>query len=166
MSAPLIRPARAQDAAQIVQIWNHVIETSQVTFTTTPKTPAQITEDIARRGALFQVASTTGTVLGFATAFQFRGGNGYAHTYEHSVMVSDTARGQGIGRDLISALCLEAHTRGIHSLIASISSANPQAVSFHETLGFRQVGYLPEAGQKWGQWLDLILMQKILTSSP
>jgi L-amino acid N-acyltransferase len=50
-------------------------------------------------------------------------------------------------------------------MVAAVSSANPGAVAFHERLGFGQVGRMPEVGFKNGQYLDLILLQKMLNTA-
>ena len=62
----------------------------------------------------------------------------------------------------MQALEIRAMAAGIHVLVAGISGVNTRAIRFHEKLGFEQVGRLPETGCKQGQWLDLVLMQKIL----
>ena len=51
---------------------------------------------------------------------------------------------------------------GIHVMVAAISSANPTAQQFHAACGYTEVGRLPQVGRKCDQWLDLVLMQKIL----
>ena len=157
-----IRVALCKDAAAIAQIWNVVIADTAITFTTEFKTDAGIASDIALRGGAFLVAEQQGEVVGFATYGPFRGGPGYARTKEHSIMLSPAARGLGGGRVLMTTLCDHARDEGVHSLWAGISAENPAAVPCHTALGFDEVARLREVGFKFGRWMDLILMQKLL----
>lgn len=165
MSAPLtitVRVARPEDAPEIAAIWNAIIDHSAATFTTERKTETGLIADMAHRGAAFQVACAEGHVLGFATYSQFRGGPGYAYTMEHSIQLAPEARGRGVGRALMRALETVARAEGVHSLWAGVSGENPGGAAFHRRLGFVDVARLPEVGYKFGRWMDLILLQKIL----
>jgi phosphinothricin acetyltransferase len=51
-------------------------------------------------------------------------------------------------------------------MVAAIDGANDASIRFHERLGFTVVARMPETGQKFGRWLDLVLMQRILDSRP
>lgn len=160
-----VRTARAGDAARIAEIWNHYVRHTAATFTTAEKTEAGIAADIAARGrggAAFLVAEEAGAVVGFATSFQFRRGPGYRHTMEHSVLLAPEHRGHGTGRGLMAALEAAARAGGAHVLVACVSGENPAGVAFHEAIGFRRVGEMPQAGRKFGRWMSLVLMQKIL----
>ena len=78
---------------------------------------------------------------------------------EHTIIVAQDATGKGLGRMLMAALVSGARAAGAHSLIGAISAENATAVAFHARCGFIEVGRIPEAGRKFGRWLDLVLMQ-------
>jgi L-amino acid N-acyltransferase YncA len=158
----ILRPATALDASAICAITNAVVRDTLITFTTDQKTEPAVAADIATRGPGFIVAELAGEVAGFATYAPFRAGPGYARTQEHTIHLTPAAQGRGLGRALMARLEQVAAANGLHVLVAGISSANPGAVAFHRALGFVQVGRMPQVGHKGGQWLDLVLMQKIL----
>jgi len=161
----MIRDATAGDAGAILAFWNPLIRDTGVTFNAVEKTEADIAAMIAERrtlGHCFLVAEQAGQVIGFATYAQFRGGVGYAQTMEHSVILAERARGQGIGRALMLAVESHAKAAGAHVMIAGVSSANPAAIGFHRALGYAETAVLREVGRKFDQWYDLHLMQKFL----
>ncbi|MFK7941056.1 MAG: N-acetyltransferase family protein [Roseovarius sp.] len=161
----IIRDAGPGDTDQIADIWNQNIRDTVNTFTTAEKTPEGLRADLTQRraeGRGFLVAEERGHILGFATYFQFRGGPGYAHTAEHSVMLSNSAAGRGTGRALMQALEDHARAAGMHSLIAGVAGENRGGRAFHAALGYKVIAVLPEVGRKFDRWMDLILMQKLL----
>ena len=157
-----IRAAITSDASAIVEIWNEVIGKTALTFTSEPKTVEGISADITARGEAFLVAEGDDMILGFATYFPFRGGNGYRHTKEHTISLRSAAQGQGVGRALMVRLEDVARQQNVHSLFAGVSGENPDGIAFHAAIGYREIARLPEVGRKFGRWMDLILMQKIL----
>ena len=158
----IVRPARAEDAAPLVALWNPWIRDTAITFTTDEKTEAGLAADIAARGPAFVVAEDGGALLGFATFFPFRAGPGYAWTKEHTVILAPEARGRGAGRALMNALEEVARSQQVHSLFAGVSAENPAGMAFHAAIGFTETARLPQVGYKFGRWMDLVLMQKFL----
>lgn len=158
----ILRTAHCGDADAVCAIANPIIQDTLVTFTTDLRIPEQVKMEIAGRGTAFQVAETESGVVGFATFGPFRKGPGYAATAEHTILLAPSVRGSGIGRALMTRLEQVARDRGIHVLVGGISGANTAGILFHKRMGFVQTGQMPEVGRKNGQWLDLVLMQKIL----
>lgn len=158
-----IRPAAQTDAAHIAALWNRMICETDATFTTQKKEIADIAALIAERQGAFWVAHAQ-DLQGFATYGAFRNGPGYAATVEHTIILAQAAQGRGVGRVLMQRAIEGAQSQGHHVMIAAISGANPGAVAFHEKLGFEQTAHMPQVGRKGGKWLDLILMQKMISA--
>ena len=146
----------------MADLWNTMIRDSYWTFTTSEKSMQDVAVMIgARQGAAF-VAEQNGRFAGFVTFGQFRAGPGYSATVEHSIMVAENVQGTGVGRSLLLHAEDAARALGHHVMVAGISGANPRALAFHDRLGYAEVGRMPQVGRKWDEWLDLVLMQKIL----
>lgn len=160
----MIRRATPADATAIAAIWNPYIRDSLVTFNADEKSTdevARMIEDRDRLGHATFMAMAGGPV-GFASYAQFRGGIGYATCMEHTVLLAPEARGHGLGRALVAAVCDHARAAGAHQMIAGVSAANPEGVAFHARMGFAEVARLREAGRKFDRFIDLVLMQKFL----
>jgi L-amino acid N-acyltransferase len=161
----MIRPAIAADAPALAALLNHWIEHTAVTFNPVPKTEADILAMIADKAAAghaFLVAEDAGRVIGQASYGQFRGGVGYKTCMEHSISLAPGIPRQGLGRALLQAIEDHARAAGAHQMIAGVSGENADGRAFHERLGYRHIATVPEAGFKFGRYMDLVLMQKIL----
>ncbi len=159
----MIRPATPADIDGVLAIWNDAIRNTSITFNSVEKTPEdliQLWQDKAALDHPFFVAAADGQVLGFTTYGQFRGGIGYQHTMEHSILLAPAAQGRGVGRALIEALVDHGRARGVHTLWAGVSGENPGGRAFHAKVGFEEVAVLREVGHKFGRWMDLILMRR------
>lgn len=161
----VIRPATPADYPAILDIWTPVIRDTTITFASELKTPATLAEYVEgrrARGREFLVAEVGGQLAGFATYDQFRGGDGYVHAMEHSIILGPAARGRGLGRTLMAAIEDHARARGAHTMVAGVSGENTAGIAFHAAIGYVHCGTMPQSGRKFGRWLDLVLMQKIL----
>jgi phosphinothricin acetyltransferase len=161
----MIRPARTSDARALADLLNHWIESTAVTFNPVPKSQDDILAMIATKavaGHAFLVAVEGDQLLGQASYGQFRAGFGYKTCMEHSISLAPQAKGRGIGRALMTAIENHARAAGGHQMIAGVSGENPEGRAFHDRLGYRHIATIPEAGFKFGRFMDLVLMQKFL----
>lgn len=161
----MIRPARAADAPALAALLNHWILNTAVTFNPVPKTTDDILAMIATKAAdghAFLVAEDVGTVIGQASYSQFRGGAGYRTCMEHSISLLPGTPRKGLGRALLTAIEDHARAQGAHQMIAGVSGENPDGQTFHARMGYRHIATVPQAGFKFGRYIDLVLMQKFL----
>lgn len=162
-----IRDAVAADLPAMLEIYNDAILTSTSSWDYDPWTAGQHADWYAHKveqGLPLLVAVAGSELLGYATYGEFRAKIGYAATSEHSVYVRDSARGHGVGLQLMKALIERARQSGVHALIAGIAGENEASLALHARLGFVEVGRLPEVGRKFDRWLDLVLMQLTLAA--
>ena len=158
----MIRAASPGDAPAVAEIWNRIIRDTTATFTTVEKDPAILADQIAG-GTPWWVAVQEGVVVGHATYGDFRSGPGYGRSKEHSIHLTEAASGRGFGRALMTTLEGHARDHGVHVMLAGVTSDNAAGQAFHARLGYQDCGRVVQAGYKWGRYLDLVLMQKILT---
>ena len=164
----IIRDAALADLPAIVALHNALIPTTTITWTEELETldhRAAWFERQERDGHPVLVADDGGEVVGFTTYEYFRGEGkwpGYRATAELSIHVRESNWGRGVGRALIEALVERARAASIHVLVAAVDTENTESIRFHERLGFVEVGRMPQIGQKFGRWLDLVLMQRII----
>jgi phosphinothricin acetyltransferase len=163
----LIRRAASSDAGAIAAIWNPYIRDTVVTFNPVEKSAADVAAMIADRDRLghatfLAIRESDGLALGFASYAQFRAGAGYARSMEHSILLAPAARGMGSGRRLMTEILAHARAAGAHQMIAGVSAENPDGIAFHAALGFAEIARIPQAGAKFGRFIDLVLMQKFL----
>ncbi|PSL22056.1 GNAT family N-acetyltransferase [Shimia abyssi] len=155
-----VRNATIKDRQAITQIWNAEIRNGVSTFTTAEKSIEAVGDAIERDNVVVVEHGTH--VVGFGALSSFRTGPGYRHTMEHSIYLDASSQGRGWGGALLKALEKKAKRKGTRVLVAAISGENAGAVQFHSRLGYTKVAEMPEVGYKFGRWLDLVLMQKML----
>jgi phosphinothricin acetyltransferase len=160
-----LRDAVESDLPGILAIYNEVILNSTAVYAETPVAlddrRAWFRARQKQRYPILVASDETG-VIGFISFGDFRAWPCYLYTVEHSVHVRADRRGRGIGRALLEALIPRAAALGKHVLIAGIDADNVGSLKLHQRLGFNQVAHFTEVGRKFGRWLDLVFMQRLL----
>jgi L-amino acid N-acyltransferase len=160
-----VRLATEEDAEAIRAIYNQEVTGSTVTFDMVPRTAAEQLEWMAARsGALAVIVAIDGdgTVAGFASLSRYRPRPAYSITVEDSVYVHRDHQGKGIGHLLLAYLIEVATARGFHSCMARIVGDHEASIALHRKVGFEVVGVEKEVGRKFRQFLDVVLMQRML----
>jgi L-amino acid N-acyltransferase len=155
-----------EHSAQILAILNDVIQTSTALYDYQLRTMATMETwfDAKEKGGfpVIGLVDDAGTLLAFGSYGTFRAWPAYKYTVEHSVYVERSARGRGLGEEVLKAVIDEVKQRDYHNLIAGIDATNQPSIALHQKLGFKLCGTVKHAGFKFGGWIDLQFYQLLL----
>lgn len=159
-----VRLASVDDAEAIRAIYNVEVVESTVTFDLVPRSlEDQIRWLEDRSGAHAVVVAVDGDeVVGFGSLSPYKERPAYRTTVEDSVYVRRDQQGKGVGKVLLTELVRLANAHGFHTLIARIVGGHEASIALHRALAFETVGVEREVGRKFGRWLDVVIMQRLL----
>ena len=159
-----VRLARPGDAEAIRAIYNLEVTESTVTFDLVPRTLADQLAWLAEHNGVHPavVAERDGEVVGFGALGPYRSRPAYATTVEDSVYVRRDQRGHGCGRVILGELVRLGTVHGFHAVMARVVGGHETSIGLHRACGFQLVGVEREVGRKFGRWLDVVLMQRLL----
>jgi phosphinothricin acetyltransferase len=160
-----LRLATLADAEAIRTIYNAEVTGSTATFDLVPRNPEEQLVWLAEhRGAYPAIVAEDddGLIIGFGSLSLYRDRPAYATSVENSVYVGAGRRGSGIGRALMDELIRLATQHGFHTMVARIGDDNAASIALHLACGFGLVGVERQIGRKFGRWLDVSVMQRML----
>lgn len=160
----VVRPMREADWPAIAAIYVEGIATFDATFAT--EAPATWQEWSAHKLQTCRLVGTReGAVVGWAVLSPISPRYVYRGVAEVSVYVAAGARGQGVGKRLLTALVEDSEAAGIWTLQAGIFPENLASLHLHRVCGFRTIGVytrlgLMEIGPLAGTWRDVVLLER------
>jgi L-amino acid N-acyltransferase len=156
-------------AAGMLAIYNREIESGTATFDMSPRTLEDQLQWVAEHSGAHPAVvavSTDGAgqdvVVGFGSLSPYRPRAAYSTTVENSVYVAEGSQRMGIGRAILEELLRLAEAHGFHTVIARIGGHNDASVALHMSCGFEMIGTEREVGRKFGRWLDVVCMQRLI----
>jgi phosphinothricin acetyltransferase len=163
-----VRLATIDDAAALRAIYNLEVESSTATFDLVARSLEDQRTWLAARSGAFAavVAVDDGEVIGFAALSPYKERAAYRTTVEDSVYVRRDQQGRGVGRVLLEHIVELAGASGFHAVMARIEAGSEASRALHAACGFELVGIEREVGRKFGRWLDIALMQCLLSERP
>jgi phosphinothricin acetyltransferase len=161
-----VRPATCDDLRAIHEIYNDAVLTTTASYDYEPRPfDYRVTwfeSHEHQRLPVFVATGDAGEVLGWSSLSRFHDRKGYQFTVENSVYVAAPYRGRGVGKALVPPLIDSARTLGLRAIIAAIDAENQVSVRLHAAFGFVEVGRFKEVGFKFGRWLDVVYMERLI----
>lgn len=166
-----IRLATPSDAEEILNIYAPYITDTAITFEYTVPSLEDFRQRIIStlQKYPYLVALEDNKIVGYAYAGVFKGRAAYDHCVETSIYVQMDAHGKGIGKALYAELEKRLKKQGILNVNACITWSEKeneyvthQSPDFHEHLGYKRCAHFHQCGYKFGQWFDMIWMEKMI----
>lgn len=158
----IIRQARSDDAAAMLDIYRPIVEKTATSFELVVPTVEDFATRIETIVATHEwlVADVDGELAGYAYASPHRAREAYRYSVEVSVYVHPHYRSQGLGKALYSALFDSIRRLGFHCAYAGIALPNDPSIALHRACGFVEIGTFGEVGYKNDGWHDVSWWQR------
>lgn len=166
MTEITIRPSTVDDIDAIYGIYEYEVLCGTATFDEIPPSKEELLRkrlDVLECDFPHLVAEVDGVVVGYSYVSLYRTRSAYSKTVENAIYVAQDRRIAGLGTALMMANIKECEKLDLKNIIAVIGdSDNMASINLHKKLGFRKIGTMRDVGYKFGRWLDVVLMQKVL----
>ncbi|MBQ0072514.1 MAG: N-acetyltransferase [Spirochaetales bacterium] len=167
-----IRIAKPEDASALLAIYKPYVEETAITFEyevpSLEEFEGRIRKTLSRYPYLV-AEREDGEILGYAYASVFKDRAAYDWSVETSIYIQMDQRGRGIGKKLyenLESILSRQHVLNVNACIAYARPENTHldnsSVFFHEKLGYTMVGTFHDSGYKFGEWYDMVWMEKML----
>ncbi|GGA31987.1 arsinothricin resistance N-acetyltransferase ArsN1 family A [Paenibacillus physcomitrellae] len=162
-----IRQAQPLDLESIRRIYNQGIEDRIATLETETKDMAYMQQwyDSHRDRFVILVAEEQGKVVGWASLNPYSLRCAYAGVADLSIYIDRDHRGKGVGSALLTELEEQAKANQFYKIVLFTFPSNQGGQGLYRKLGYREVGVFQNQGVLDGQFIDVMIMEKLFMGS-
>ena len=162
-----IRFAASADLNRLVEIYNHYVLETHITFDTEPFAVAERIQwfnQFAETGRYrLLVAETDGDIVGYASSTCFKPRAAYNTSVETTIYMDPEHLGNGTGELLYGALVKQMIAEAsVHRAYAGIAQPNESSMALHAAFGFNRAAHYREVGRKFDRYWDVIWLERAL----
>lgn len=166
-----IEKVTVEDAEELLEIYAPYVENTAITFEYDVPSKDEFEERIKNISAKYPYIKAVheGKIVGYAYAASFKDRRAYDWSVETTIYVKNNCKRMGIGKALYEVLEQKLKDMGILNMNACIACPvqegrylNDDSIRFHDNMGFTEAGHFHNSGYKFGQWFDMIWMEKMI----
>jgi L-amino acid N-acyltransferase YncA len=157
-TAIAIRDLRPEDWPEVARIYAEGLATRNATFET--ELPSWSHWDETHHGEHRFVAEVAGDLVGWIALAPVSQRPCYQGVAEVTAYVTEAARGQGVGGELVREAIASSDAAGIWTLQTSVFPENRPSLALLKRHGFREVGLRERIGRLDGRWRDTVLLER------
>lgn len=164
MTTLTVRQATSEDTDSILRIYNQGIEDRIATLETETKDSSYMEAWFNDHQGRFSVlvAEREGEVVGWASLNPYSHRCAYNGVADLSVYIERSFRGQGVGSSLLDSLHKVANENNFYKIVLFTFPFNQSGQGLYKKMGYRQVGVFEKQGIMDGQFIDVMIMEKLL----
>ncbi|OME30644.1 GNAT family N-acetyltransferase [Paenibacillus odorifer] len=164
MATFTIRQATSEDTQSILRIYNQGIEDRIATLETETKDSSYMEGWFQDHQGRFSVlvAEREGKVMGWASLNPYSHRCAYRGVADLSVYIDRSFRGQGVGSSLLKSLEQVAKENEFYKIVLFTFPFNQEGQGLYQKMGYRQVGVFEKQGVMNGEFIDVMIMEKLL----
>jgi L-amino acid N-acyltransferase YncA len=153
--------ATTKDLNRIVEIYNWAIENTAATFDTEIKTVQSQLDWFVSHDEEHPVivARENGRVLAWGSISRWSDRCAYSGTGEISLYVDPGFHRKGIDFNILKRLVKIGKEKKFRTLVSRIAGKSEVSVHLHKKLGFSNIGTMKNVGKKFGEIIDVHLIQ-------
>ena len=164
-----IRFAESDDLNRLVEIYNHYVVETHITFDTEPFAVAQRIQwfnQFSQDGRYrLLVAEEGDEIMGYASSTVFKPRAAYNTSVETTIYLDPGHVGKGVGLQLYGELIEQLLAEEtVHRAYGGVALPNDASVALHQRLGFKHAGSYHEVGFKFEKFWDVDWFEKDLSA--
>ncbi len=151
--------------SEVLQIYSYYVLNTTVSFHMQIPTREQMRQMVFFNNKKYKtfVILDNNQICGYVLITRHKNREAYDATAEVSVYLKPESVKKGIGSIAISYIEEYAKQQGMHVLLAIICGLNEASIRLCARNGYIKCAHYKEVGQKFGQLLDIVAYQKIIS---
>jgi len=160
----IIRQITEQDIQFVKEIYNQGIDDRIATLETEIKDYSYMKDWFDKHSGRYKVivAEEAGKIVGWASLNQYNNRCAYDGVADLFVYISREYRGKEIGNKLLVKLESLAKANGFHKIVLFTFPFNQLGQRLYKKMGYREVGVFKNQGFLDGEFVDVMVMEKLL----
>lgn len=156
---------KPQHLQQVLDIYSYYVLNTTATFHINPPSLEEMARMVFFDNPRYQtfVILEAEIVCGYVLVNQFKSREAYDRTAEVTIYLRPDYAGKGVGSQALQYIEKYAADQDIQVLVAVISGDNQKSMDLFARNGYTKCAHYRQVGEKFGQLLDMVAFQKILS---
>ena len=163
----ILRTPRSDDLNDLMELINSLVEeraeisrAEKVTRDEEAEWLPKMLSSLEKDELFFLVAEVRGRIVDSSDIHVLRGYE--KHVGVLGIVVRNGFRDSGIGTEMMKTMIEQAGTLGLKVLTLQAFATNKRAIHVYETVGFVETGRIPKKHFKENQYIDEVIMTKLI----